>query len=163
MPEVLWWILAGIAVVFAGSAYLWWPTGGAVREGRLARARRDFHLQRERLEAKFIRLAAARAHSGSPHWAACEFDDDVAYVRDRNTRQLSAFVGVTVAVDPHDSHCDLADHFLGQLRVDTAVFRFDRGHWDTDGRTLPNLNPAQAIRLYQNALEVVDQEMAGSR
>lgn len=158
------WILIGAGAVVAGCwlvLVLWRRLRAATREARLARARRDFHRQRERLEMKFVQLAAAKAEANAPHWAECEFGDDVAYVRHRNTGELSAFVAVTVAVrQQHDPLQELGE-IVGNLRAGTAVFRFDRDHWETDGRAILNLSPAEAIRFYRNDLEIVDQELAG--
>jgi hypothetical protein len=55
---------------------------------------------------------------------------------------------------------DIAD-LIENLHVGTAVFRFDRTCWDTDGNAILNLNPAEAIRRYQKDLEVIDEELAG--
>jgi hypothetical protein len=138
--------------------FLWWPLRIVLRKARLTDARRNFHLQRERLEVKFIRLAAAHAKPGAPRWADCEFDNDVAYVRNRSTGELAAFVGVTIGLEDAD------DGPLGSsmenLRNGTAVFRFDRDHWETDGVALLNLSPTEAIRFYRDNLEIVAQEVS---
>ncbi len=62
---------------------------------------RRFHGEREYVEAKLVDLAA---HSGKPRgltWVRCDFEDDVAYVREKKTGQLSALVGVTIGF----GHC----------------------------------------------------------
>jgi hypothetical protein len=161
MPEPWWWILA-LGAALAGIAILLWrPARMAAREARLAQAKRHFHRQRERLEAKFIQLAAAGAKPDAPRWTDCDFDDAVAYVRNRATGELSAFVAVTVALDGlPDVSTSSASDLIGNLRAGTAVFRFDRDHWETDGRAILNLSPSEAIRFYQNDLEVVGQELA---
>jgi len=157
----LWLILwLAIAVVLTVSVTILWPMRAASREARFAKKRRDFHTQRERLEIKFIQLASANARPNSPHWADCEFDDDVAYVRNRSTGELSAFVAVTVAIDGFEKSPTANGELVGNLRAGTAVFRFDRSHWETDGRAILNLSPAEAIRFYQHDLEVVGQELA---
>ena len=158
----LWWFMVGAGAILAVFVLVWRPARAASRHARLSRAKRDFHLQRERLEAKFVQLAKRRSRGDSPHWEDCDFDDDVAYVRDRNSRKLSAFVAVTVAVSEYGGPLASIGDVLGNYRVGTAVFRFDRDHWDTDGRAILNLSPAEAIRFYQNDLEIVDQEMASS-
>ena len=159
MPEA-WWILIPAAAMLAAFVLIWRPVRAASREARFAQARRDFHAQRERLEMKFIYLAGAHARSRALHWADCEFDDDVAYVRNRSTGELSAFVAVTVATDDLDDPAAGMGGLVGNLRAGTAVFRFDRSHWETDGRAILNLSPTEAIRFYQNDLEMVDQEFA---
>ena len=43
----------------------------------MARARRDFHLHREHLEARFIKLASSSGKPRGLDWVRCEFDDSV--------------------------------------------------------------------------------------
>lgn len=160
MAETLWILVPTVLVLTAGAALVWQPIRAAVRRYRLADARRDFHWQRERLEAKFIKLAWAGAPPNGPRWLDCEFEDDVSYVRNRNTGELCAFVGATVAAgDPFDFFADPPQRF----RIGTAIFRFDRNHWDTDGRAILNLSPSEAIRFYQDDLEVVGEELVRGR
>ncbi len=159
----LWWILAAVAGLSVAILLIWRSMRIARREARFAVTRRDFHAQRERLEAKFVQLASVHAKPRGPHWADCDFDDDVAYVRDRRTGQLQAFVGVTVAIENFDDASTRAGEAIGNLRAGTAVFRFDRDHWETDGRAILNLTPTEAIRLYRRDLEMVDQELAQRR
>jgi len=158
MPES-WWILASVAALIAIIVGVWRPIRTAVRESRFSRARRDFHRQRERLEAKFVRLAAGRAKPGAPQWTDCEFDDDVAYVRNRSTGELAAFVAVAVSIDGLGSEGDGLG-ITGNVRAGTAIFRFGGQRWDTDGRAILNLSPAEAIRYYKDDLEIVGQELA---
>jgi hypothetical protein len=146
--------MAGIGIL------LWRPARIAASQSRLTQAKRNFHRQRERLEAKFIQLAAANAKADAPRWTECDFDDAVAYVRNRATGELSAFVAVTVAMESLENSSRSASDLISNLRAGTAVFRFDRDHWVTDGRALLNLSPREAIRFYQHDLEVVGQELA---
>ncbi len=155
------WILGGVGVIVVVAWHVWRPVRAASREARFAQARRDFHRQRERLEAKFVHLAAAHAKLNSPNWDRCDFDDDVAYVRNRNTGELSAFVEVTVAIGGSYPPKRGAGGLIGDLRAGTAVFRFDGDHWETDGRAILNLSPTEAVRFYRNDLEIVDQELIG--
>ena len=120
-------------------------------------ARRNFHLQRERLEIKFIQLAQAASKPGALRWSDCEFDNDVAYVRNRSTGELAAFVPVTIALD--DSGDLGMQSAMENLRSGTAVFRFARDRWETDGIALLNLTPTEAIRFYRDNLEIVAQEV----
>ena len=161
MPEVAWWLLALVTAMTGIAILLWRPAQRAAREARLTTAKRNFHRQRERLEARFIQLAAAQAKADAPRWMDCDFDDAVAYVRNRATGELSAFVAVTVAMESlSDPLTHSASDLIGNLRAGTAVFRFDRDHWETDGRAILNLSPNEAIRFYQHDLEVVGQELA---
>ncbi len=161
------WVSLGVvfslAVGVPAFLFLFRPLRVASREAKFVKRRRDFHLQRERLEAKFIQLAAVNANANSPLWAECEFDDDVAYVRDRTSGELSAFVAVSIAADSFDLAESGLGELVGNLRSATAVFRFDRDHWETDGRAILKLSPSDASRFYQHDLEVIAHEPARCR
>jgi hypothetical protein len=126
----------------------------------LGRAKQQFHVQRERLEAKFVQLAAAQVHPEAPKLADCMFDDDVSYVRSRTTGQLSAFVAVTMATEGIAAVFPTGMSVVENLQAGTAVFRFDRDHWETDGRAILNLSPDEAAERFGGDLELVEQEFA---
>ena len=158
------WLLLGTVGAFLALVVLVWrPARAAAREAKFARARRVFHTQRERLEAKFVQLASAHAAANGPRWADCDFDDDVAYVRNRSTKELAAFVEVSVAVDDLEPPSAGFSGLIDNRRVGTAVFRFDRDHWVTDGRAILNFSPSEAIHYYCDDLEVVGEELAHHR
>ena len=155
-----WWILFGVGAGFALYYFFWRPMRLASREARFAEVRRRFHLQREHLEARFIVLAE-RVRPQGPHWDDCQFEDDVSYVRDRSTGELSAFVGVAVSSDDASGSAGGMGDLIGNLRAGTAIFQFRDSRWETDGRAILNLSPTEAIRFYENRLEMVGQEFAG--
>lgn len=158
------WLLPAVAVVvLAVAAYLWRPGRKTSRAGRLVQAKRRFHVQRERLEAKFIQLVAAHAKPDAPRWADCTFADDVAYVRNRSTGELSAFVAMTLAAEEYDRSAHGTADAVGNLQAGTAVFRFDGDHWATDGRAILNLTPNEAVHYYGNDFEIVAEELAHHR
>jgi hypothetical protein len=158
------WIILAVVLVAVLAAASWLPIRAGLGLARFRDARRDFHRHRERLEAKFVQLGTAPSRQDCPRWTDVDFDDDVSYARNRTSGQLSAFVAVTVELEDPDDQLltaleagELADE---NRRAATAVFRFDNGHWDTDGRALFNLSPAQAIRFYHHELELLGQEVA---
>lgn len=157
------WLIAlvsGVAVLVA-AAFAWRPVRCAMRESHFAALRKDFHRQRERVEAKFFQM---NAESGKPRgliWTGCDFDDDVVYARDRRTGQLSAFVAVTISFEAAEGGGMEHVEAVGNLRAATAVFRADRDRWTTDGKAMFNLNPTEAIHYYQDNLELVGQEVRG--
>ncbi|MGO9113726.1 MAG: hypothetical protein ACLP9L_31220 [Thermoguttaceae bacterium] len=160
MPEPWLWIPVACAMVAVVVLLLWRPCQAAAREARFTQARKEFHKQREWLEVKFISLAGVQGKPDSPRWSNCEFDDAVSYVRHRTTGELSAFVAVTVALEGIGQTTTSATDLMSNLQAGTAVFRFDKVRWVTDGRVILNLSPNEAIRFYQSDLEVVGQEMA---
>ena len=89
------------------------------------------------------------------------FDDEVTYARHRQTGELCAFVGATIAFEAIEGGGMEDVEAVGNLRAATAVFRLDRGRWQTDGRAIFNLNPAEAIAYYQDNLVMIGQEPRG--
>ena len=157
-----WWVVLVPILMLAVILYKWLPLGGR-RTARFAEARRDFHRQRERLEAKFVQLGMSPARPDAPRWTDCEFEDDVAYARNRGTGELSAFVAVTIEMEDVGHDTSSATETIRSQRAATAVFRFDRDHWETEGRAIFNLTPTEAIRFYHRDLELVAQEVSEQR
>src|SRR5487761_1298824 len=87
------------AVLGLIAAVVFRPVRSALRASRYERARREFHHCRERLEAKFFQIAAASGKPRGLRWTSCDFDDDVSYARDRRSRELCAFVAVTIGFE----------------------------------------------------------------
>lgn len=155
------WVIGGVlAALLVVAALLWRPIRTALRNSRYERARKDFHRQRERLEAKFVQLAG---NSGKPRglrWVGCEFDDGVAYARDRHSGDLCAFVAVTISFEAIEGGLMEGVEAVGNLRAASAMFRLHGDQWRTDGRAIFNLNPAEAIAHYRDELESVGCEVA---
>lgn len=129
---------------------------------RLAEARRDFHRQRERLEAKFVQLGSYPANRDAPRWMDCDFEDDVAFARNRTTGELTALVGVSIEIEELDIPSARSGEETSP-RAATAVFRFLGNRWDTDGRAIFNFTPTEAIRFYQRDLEMIGHETPSRR
>lgn len=149
--------LAALLVFVVVAGLVWRPIRTAWRDARFAEACRAFHRQRERLEAKFVQLRIGKPDG--PRWIDSQFDDDVAYARNRSTGELSAFVAATIGMDNFDGGTLDNPDRVGTDAA-TAVFRFDGNHWETDGRAIFNVTPTEAIRLYRRHLEMVGHEVA---
>jgi hypothetical protein len=157
------WFAAGVialALFSAVAVLIWRPIRKSLREAQLAKARQDFHRQRERLEAKFFQLAAASGKPRGLRWTGCDFDDDVAYARDRHSGELAALVAVTISFEAIPGGPMEHVEAVSNLRAATAVFRLDKDRWQTDGRAVFNLNPTEAIAYYRDDLEIVGCEVA---
>jgi hypothetical protein len=154
-----WWIPV-VVIVLLTAALLWRPRRKTARTVRLVQAKRRFHAQREWLEARFIQLASAHEGPNAPRWADCTFADDVAYVRNRTTGELSAFVAVTIASEELPHLNPDVGNAIGNLQAGTAVFRLDQDHWVTDGRAILNLSPSEAVRRCGEDLELISEELA---
>jgi len=148
--------LAGFAVGF--TAWRRRPTRAQRDAQTFEVLRRSFHHERERVEAKFVELASSGGKPRGLRWKDCEFEDGVAYARDRKTGELCAFVAVTVSFEAIEGGGMEDVEAVGNLRAATAVFRHKEKHWTTDGRVIFNLKPVQAIAHFQDSLVLVGEE-----
>jgi hypothetical protein len=156
------WIAGGAVLVglVLAVVFILRPMRKSMREAQLAKARQDFHRQRERLEARFFEMAAASGMPRGLRWTNCDFEDDVAYARDRRSGELAALVGVTISFEAIPGGPMEDVEAVSNLRAATAVFRLGKERWQTDGRAVFNLNPAEAIAYYRDDLESIGREVA---
>lgn len=161
---MLWVVIA--AVVFVALAAIWRPIHASLKQKQFHQARQDFHWQRERLEARFLRLAAARVSAPRVLWQHCEFADDVTYARDRRSHRLCALVALRMAIEAPEAivYGDDDDAVpMTEACTATAVFYFDKGHWQTHGRTVFNLAPVETLSRFKDHFVVLGQELAPPR
>ena len=121
-------------------------------------ARNDFHHQREWLEVKFIERASTSGKPRGLRWTDVEFDNDVTYAREISTRELCAFVAITVSFEAIEGGPMEDVEAVSRKRAATAVFRLIKGAWTTQGRALFNLTPIDAIEHFREELELVGRE-----
>lgn len=126
------------------------------RQQSTDKARQLFQLRREWLEARFFTLASASGRPRGLRWVECDFDHELTLARDRSTGDLKGFVACTVQFEAIEGGGMEENPNVGNLRLATAVFHHQRGNWSTDGRTLFNLNPHQAIERFAMELETVE-------
>ncbi|MFO0949227.1 MAG: hypothetical protein U1D30_25500 [Planctomycetota bacterium] len=105
-------------------------------------------MQRERLEAKFFELAGSTENSKGLQWEDCDFHNEVSFVRDKSSGQLSAFVEVTIRFSAIAGGGMEHVQAVGNLRNATAVFHYHHGQWGTGGAALFNMNPTEAIARF---------------
>ena len=144
-----------LVAVAALSIFVARPLLAARRKERLEAARKLFHMQRERLEARFVQMAGSSGKPRGLRWVDCDFSDDVTFARDRNTRALSAFVAVTISFEAIDGGGMEDVEAVSNLRAATSVFHFDGQNWITQGRVIMNLEPTEAIEKFRHALELM--------
>lgn len=150
--------VATLAVI--GLATAWRPLLAARRAAEYERARKAFHRQREWLEARFFGLASSSGKPRGLRWTDCDFDNGVTYARCRQTGELRAFVAVTIAFEAIEGGLMEGVEAVGNLRAATAVFRYVRRQWLTDGRAIFNLNPIEAVAHFEQDLVLVGEEPA---
>ena len=157
-------VVAAVAAVAGLAVFLAFrPIHAARRAEQLARACRDFHRQREPLEARFIERAAASGKPRGLHWLDVEFDDDVVYARDRRTGRLKALVAIEVSFEDIEGGCMEEVEAVSRVRAATAEFFHDGSRWQTDGRVYFNLAPSATVKYLSSDLEMVAEEHATPR
>ena len=161
--DVALWTVVTLGVVLVAVAICWRPVRRSIGRATLTRARRDFHICRERLEAKFFDLASSSGRPRGLRWIECDFEDGVVYARNRRTSDIAALVAVTIAFEAIEGGPMEGVEAVSNLRAATAVFVFRNGVWKTEGRVVFNLNPSEAIAHYQDDLEPVATETAQSQ
>ncbi len=127
---------------------------------RLARSCRDFHRQREQLEAKFIQRAASSGKPRGLRWIDVEFDDDVVYARDRRTGGLKALVAIEVSFEAIEGGGMEEVEAVSNIRAATAEFLHHGDRWGTEGRVYFNLLPDAAVKYLASDLELVAEDHA---
>lgn len=159
MNETWWLVIVPAALAVTLLPWIWIRLQRSFKEARFAKAMKDFHAQREYLEAKFFEIASSSGIPRGLAWTQCRFDDGVAYARDKHSGDLSALVAVTIGFEAIEGGGMEDVEAVKNLRAATAVFSFVEGRWTTQGRAIFNLNPAEAIDFYGDNLEMVAQEV----
>lgn len=104
------------------------------------RARDEFRLRREWLEAGFLDGLAQLDPAESRRWEQATWHDEVAWARDRQTGRFLALVEVHFEPDAHEAVAGAT------RRHATVVFEYVRGQWRADGRRLDELRPQEAFQ-----------------
>jgi hypothetical protein len=119
-------------------------------------ARRLFLLQREHLEAHFLRAANATGKPRGLRWVECDWEPEVVFARDVRSGELTALVGVTIRFEAIEGSDMEGLPAVGNLRNATGVFLFRGGRWQTQGKAVFNLNPGEAIEHFKGQYERVE-------
>lgn len=152
--------LAVAAVAIMAIALALRPIRAARQSERLALEQRDFHRQREQLEAKFIERASISGKPRGLRWTEVTFDDDVVYARDRHTGRLKALVAIEVSFEAVEGGGMEEVEAVSNVRAATAEFLHDAGRWKTEGRVYFNLAPTATVKYLSSDLELVAEEHA---
>ncbi|MFM9059928.1 MAG: hypothetical protein ACKOSQ_12540 [Planctomycetaceae bacterium] len=151
-------LLAGVATAIALR-----PMRIARQAELIARAQRDFHRQREPLEAKFIEKAAVRGKPRGLRWVDVDFDDDVVYARDRVTKQLKALVAIEVTFEAVAGGGMEDVPNVAMAKAATAEFIHDGTRWMTEGKVYFNLAPSATVQFLAKSMELVEEQPAAGR
>lgn len=147
------WLLVIVGVLAGLFLILGKPLRRFGKQVQSERARELFKLQRERLEARFLTAAAASGKPRGLRWKECQWESGVELVRERRTGQIAALVGVTIRFEAVEGSDMEGLPAVGNLRNASAVFYFHRGHWDTVGKVVFNMNPDEAAAHFKKQYE----------
>ena len=149
--DYLYWIIP-LALGLAGMAVFFWRQGRHLDPRvQMEDARARFDRDRERLQAQFF---AAASSSGKPRglrWTQCQWNELIEWVRDKQSGQIHALVGVTIAFEAIEGGDMEGIEAVGNLRNASAVYFLQGGQWQTAGRAVFNLNPAEAVEHFKGS------------
>ena len=119
------YVVVAVAVVVAVSAGLAWkPLMRFRQKHEAAAAIASFRLQREQLEARFIDLASATGRPRGLRWIECDWQCDVQFARDIQSRLLTAFVAVNIRFEAIEGG-DMEDvQAVSTIRDAAALFHY---------------------------------------
>ncbi len=149
----LYWIVP-LMLVPAGLAVFFWRQGRQLDpRAQMESARARFDAERERLQAQFFAAAAAAGKPRGLRWQQCQWNELIEWVRDKHSGQIHALVGVTISFEAIEGGDMEGVEAVGNLRNASAVFFLQDGHWQTAGRAVFNLNPAEAVEHFKGSYE----------
>lgn len=141
------WIIIGL-VLPASLAATWLIIRLSLRQVfevmQADRAREQFRLRREWMEARFLGSLAKLDPQERLRWEDAHWHDEIVWARDRQNRRFLALVWVHFDPDPFEDR--YAEH---PPRLATVVFEHHRGRWHADGKRLDEIRPDEAFLQHQ--------------
>lgn len=125
----------------------------------VAEIQKCFLQQREHLEAQFLAAAAASGKPRGLRWQDCEWESEIAFARERRSGCLTALVAVAVSFEALEDADTETVIDAGDPRTASAVFVYDGSRWQTEGRAVFNLHPAEVLERLKGQYERVTQFM----
>jgi hypothetical protein len=130
--------VAALALLAIAALVIW-------QRRHIRRACEQFFAQRKTLAELFLQVASATGSPRGLRWKACDWNEEIAFARERKTGRLSALVSVTIQFEAVEGGDMEGVEAVGQPRYATAVLSYDGNRWGTRGRTIFNLTPAEAL------------------
>jgi hypothetical protein len=155
MDSPLVWVSIVLVLLWAALSLGWLLIRRSV-QADLRRARERFPQDRPELERLFFQAASASGKPRGLRWKECQWNDLVAWARDRKTGQLLVLVGITIAFEAIEGGDMEGVEAVGNLRNASAVFFWQDGRWQTAGRAIFNLNPDEAVQHFKDGYAAVE-------
>ena len=152
------WILGSIAALLVLVAVTAIPLAKRWKKREVQVAVRQFKIQREQLEAKFMDLAQSIGKPRGLRWLDSDWLSAVTFARDRQTGLITAFAGINIRFEAIEGG-DMEDvAAVSTIRDGVAVFHYQNGSWGTGGKALFNMNAEEAISRLTAQFEPVPGE-----
>lgn len=152
------WILGSIAALIVLVSVTAIPLAKRWKKREVQVAMRQFKVQREQLEAKFMDLAQSIGKPRGLRWLDSDWLNAVAFARDRQTGLITAFAGINIRFEAIEGG-DMEDvAAVSTIRDGVAVFHYQNGSWGTGGKALFNMNAEEAISRLTAQFEPVPGE-----
>jgi hypothetical protein len=149
--QFLAWFMLFVLIV--GGWLIWAQVRRSMFSYRVERALRDFVRDRDELEAEFLAAAGASGKPRGLTWKQCDFNDGLLLARDRANGDMIGLVGATIRFAAIEGGAMEEVEAVGNLRAATAVLTWKHGQWTTEGRTVFNLEPREALERYRDSLD----------
>ena len=118
----------------------WLGSGGQNAERLIASFDRD----RDRYQREYLARASSTGLPRGLRWVGCDWLPDRVVLRDRATQQPNLLVSINLRFEAIKGS-DMEDvAAVSNVRDACAVFQWTTNTWETSGRTLFNMNPAEA-------------------
>jgi len=137
MSPMLWALLVPVCLLAAWLIVR--PLRAIVEDLNVDRARDQFRLQREGLEARFLSAVGRLDPIEKTRWDEARWRDEIIWARDRRSRRLLALVGVTFEAELFGEFPESPPHHA------TALFEYFKGTWHAEGKRLDEIRPDEAF------------------
>jgi len=149
----LYWIIP-LAIVLAALAVFFWRRGTQLDPRvQMESARALLERERARLQTQFFAVASTSGKPRGLRWKQCQWNELIEWVRDKQSGQIHVLVGVTISFEAIEGGDMEGVEAVGNLRNASAVFFLQAGQWQTAGRAVFNLNPAEAVEYFKGTYE----------
>ena len=105
---------------------------------------RRFENHHEALQHQFFQKASAVGIPRGLRWVRCDWLPTRSLLRDRNSQQVCLLAGVNISFEAIEGGDMEHVTAVSLIRDASAVFQLTRQGWQTTGRALFNMNPAEA-------------------
>jgi hypothetical protein len=149
----LYWIVPLALALAALTVFFWWQGKRFNPRAQMENAHAMLEKERPRLQAEFFAAAAASGKPRGLRWKQCQWSELIEWVRDKQSGQIHVLVGVTISFEAIEGGDMEGLEAVGNLRNASAVFFLQAGQWQTAGRAIFNLNPAEAVEHFKATYE----------